>query len=113
MSALLTFNVAKGEDVTFSGSLTQPPGVFPGGPIDITGYTLLVTILTPAGIAFLTKAGTITSATVGTFTWALARADTVSATAGVYSIDIWRTDTGQQRELGKGSLIITGDARTP
>lgn len=113
MSAVLSFTVAKGEDIVFSGTLVQPPGVFPGGPINITGYTLLVTILTPTGGAFLTKAGTLTTPTAGQFTWPLARVDTLSATAGVYSVDIWRTDTGFQRELGKGTLTITGDSRNP
>ena len=113
MSAPLALFVEKGEDVTFTGSQIVPPDTFPAGPMDVTAWTILVTIRLPAGGIFLTKPGTVTNGPAGVYTWSLANADTVNAVAGVYPIDIWRTDTGLNREMAKGQLTIVGDVRFP
>lgn len=75
----------------------------------ITGWTITVTI--KKGATTVTKSGTVTSGTAGTYTFPVASADTVSLGVGVASIDIQRTDSGSVTLMGIGDFSIIQEVR--
>ena len=106
MAATVNFTVGKGEEVTFAG--VHETSESDDTPVDISGWTITITVKTRAGVAVFTKTGTVVLGSAGTYTWAVAYADTYIA-SGVYDIDIWRTDVGGRREMAIGRFEITKD----
>jgi len=99
------FSIYRGEDVTVTDTMSPAT--------NITGWSLAFTVRknygdpNPALIAKTVGAGiTITNATNGVFTIAIARADTASLTPGVYVYDVQRTDAGNETVLTIGYLTI-------
>lgn len=107
MSAPLAISVAKGEDVLFS--CLHQTSQSNTAPVDISTWTIAITIKDQSGNVYLTKSGTVTSGPSGSYVWPLVSADTVSLKSGTYSIDIWRVDSGSRREMGIGSFTVTPD----
>ncbi len=105
--AQLTLTAALGEDRTFAG--THQTSSTDDTPIDITGWTITVTI--KKGATTITKSGTVTSGTDGEYSWTLAAADTVSLAVGDGAIDVWRTNAGAATLMGIGTFSILQDVR--
>jgi hypothetical protein len=108
MSAPLLVQMAKGEDVIYS--CTHQQSQSNAAPMDITGWTISVTIKDQMGNIALTKPGTLITPTSGQYNWSLVSADTLNLRSGTYLIDIWRIDPGSKRQMGYGSFIIAADA---
>ena len=107
MSAPLAINMARGEDITFT--CTHQTSQTDSTPVNITAWTIAITIKDQSGNVTITKSGTVTGGAAGTYTWPIAAADTTGIKATVYSIDIWRTDSGSRREMGIGSFTVAPD----
>ncbi len=105
--AQLALTAALGETRTFRG--THQTSSTDTTPINITGFTITVTI--KKGATTITKSGTVTSGTLGTYTWPIAAADTVSLAIGDGAIDIWRTDAGSETLMAIGTFSILADVR--
>lgn len=104
MSAPLALSVAKGEDVTFAG--THTVSASDPTPVDISTWTMKVTVANPDGSIQFTKTPTVVNGPLGQYSWSVAHADTNIA-ALTRSIDIWRIDVGFEREMGIGSFAVT------
>jgi hypothetical protein len=99
--------IYRGEDVALNFTLTPLT--------DITGWTLSFKVkqrLDDAA-ALLTIAGSITTAAAGTFSVTLSAANTTTLSAGRYTYDVWRTDSGSNAALAIGALTVKGSVRLP
>jgi len=106
--AQLTLEAALGETRQFSG--THQTSSTDTTPIDITGWTLTVTIKNPIGTT-VTLAGTVVSGTAGTYRWTITAANTVTLGVNDSKIDVWRTDVGSETLMGLGTFSITQEVR--
>jgi hypothetical protein len=99
--------IYRGEDVSLNFTLTPLT--------DITGWTLSFALKQRLDdpSARLTVAGSITTASAGTFAVALSAANTTSLSAGTYRYDVWRTDSGSAAALATGALTVKGTVRLP
>lgn len=104
MATSANISFYKGEDITLT--VTMSPVT------NITGWTLQFMVKKQYGdaTAQITKTVgsgiTITDATNGVFTVAIARADTSGLDPGVYVFDIQRTNAGNQTVLTIGNLTL-------
>lgn len=103
-AAPLNLTIAKGEAVTFT--CTHQTSAADTTAIDISGWTIVVTIEDEAGTTLITKAATVTSGPSGTYTFSVSHADTLVEPA-VYPVDIWRTDSGSETLMGYGKFRVT------
>lgn len=85
----------------------------------ISGWSLVFNIGSLAGgtpTLTLTTAGgtvTITDASVGDFEVALTRAQTSALTSSEYRWDCWRVDSGYNKWLAGGKLVVLKPVRLP
>jgi len=99
--------VARGEDRTYVG--THQTSATDATPIDVTNWTIQLTVKTdPSGAPVLSKTATVTNGPAGTYTIAVAHAETL-LDPGTYVMDIWRTNSGMQTLMGYGNLIVLPD----
>jgi len=104
MAALANLSFYRGEDITLTVTMTPVT--------DITGWTLQFTVRkqygdTTALLAKTVGAGvTITDATNGVFTVALASAETTGLDLRAYVYDIQRTNAGNRTVLTIGSVTL-------
>lgn len=105
-SATLDLAVEKGEDIVFTG--THQVSATDATVVDISGWTIVVTVKTADGVLLYTLAGTVVSGAAGTYSWPLTHTQTNIASKYL-QVDIWRTDSGSQREMAKGRLFIGPD----
>lgn len=100
----------RGEDRTYT--LTHQTSATDTTAINITGFTISATIsktpITSGGSAVITKVGTVTNGAAGTYTVALAHADTL-IDPGSYILEIWRTDSGSKTQMALGTLTVGPD----
>lgn len=107
MAASLTFVIAKGEDVTFTG--THQVSSSDNTPVDVSNWIITITIKNRAtGVTVFTTIATVTSGIDGEYAWSVASDDMMIA-AATYSIDIWRTEDGGRRAMGIGTFQIAPD----
>lgn len=94
------FTVFKDTDATLT--VTMSPVTV------ITGWTLSLVVRKQYGstAASLTKAGVITDATNGIFTFAIADTDTELLDVGEYVYNVLRTDAGAETVLAYGNLTL-------
>lgn len=105
-AAVLNLVIGKGEDVTFTG--THQVSETDATPVDLTGWTILVTVKDHIGRTTLfTETGTPANQTTnrGQFTWSLSSANT-SIASRTYAVDVWRTDAGFATLMAIGVLDI-------
>ncbi len=102
MPAYALLEHAVGEDVTATVTFTTVTA--------IAGWAIKFTVQDRDGNVQFTKVTgggiTITDGVNGIFTVAILRADTSSLAAGSYRYDIWRTDSGSERELTAGEYRL-------
>lgn len=105
----LEFVVPKGEAVTFTGTHR----VSPTDPtiVDVSAWHGDITIRDDAGTVLLTK--TVTFGANGTYAWSLTGGVAGESTTfvGTRKAEIWRTDSGQEEEVGRGTVMITPNAK--
>lgn len=107
-AAFLEWSCGKGEAVTFPAYVTVSRKDLTR--VDITGWTITVTVYNADGSVLFTKTATPTNALTGDYAWTVTHADT-NVAAGVRPVDVWRTDSGSERELGSGTFVIIPDGR--
>jgi hypothetical protein len=111
IAARLTIQCRKGD--TFSRDFTFTDA--DGGPLDMTGYTLVLTVKNAAGTAVLTFSGgdwTGTAAS-GLFTASKTAASMAAVAAGVYAYDVQATlPGGQVITYLQGKFIVDTDITT-
>ena len=90
--------IYQGEDVTLDFTMNPV--------IDITGWTLLLTVK-----GGFTAGGSVVSGPLGTFTVALTDDNTDSLIPRKYLYDVWRTDSGSERVLARGEFKVVSVAR--
>lgn len=103
----------RGEDIVLNGTVyTTDTG---STAENISGWALSFSVAEARNstVKLITKAGSIVSAAAGTFTVTIDDTDTDSIAPGTYFWDVWRTDSGSERLLGKGAFTIEGNARIP
>lgn len=97
-----TIAVYLGEDVVLT---------FVMDPVeDVTGWTLLFTAKTKAGIEVEANA-VVTDGPAGEFTVDLADTDIESLGVGRHNYDVWRTDAGSERVLAIGRFTVSAVVR--
>ncbi len=106
--AALTLTVTRGEARTFNG--THQTSATDTTAINITGWTLLVTVRDLLGRVLFSTAATVVSGLSGTYSFAFTAAQTTLEPAS-YPCDLWRTDSGSETIMGLGTLQITSDVR--
>ncbi len=104
--ASLNLSAAKGETVTFP--FTHQVSAADDTAIDISGWTILMTVKDHAGTVLISKTATVTSGPSGTYTLSLTHADMLLA-FNVYPVDLWRTDSGSETLMGYGKFHVTRD----
>lgn len=104
--AAMSFVVAKGEAVTFTG--THQKSAIDATPVDISGWGILVTVKDRLGATIFSKPGDVTNGPLGQYSWSVVHADT-NIVAASYDVDIWRTDAGSEREMDIGVFSVVGD----
>ena len=99
MSIPSNFSFFRGEDVVLD---------FQHSPMeDITGWTIALKVAdTLGGTVQFTKNATITDGPRGQFRVTIASADTASLTAGRYTWDARRTDSGAKATLAHGEIDL-------
>lgn len=92
--------LVRDEDVTITLSMAPQTSV--------SGWTTALTVYAQIGdtTAEITVAGSISDATTGVITFAIADTDTASLTPGVKTWTIRRTDAGSETVLAHGSLNL-------
>ena len=109
--------VAKGEDVTFPMQHTRARD--DATPVNVTGWAIRVKATRFDGTVVFEKAaalgctledGTVISQANGGYNWGITHAES-NVAQGLCTLDIWRTDTNQERALMIGTLQIGRDAR--
>lgn len=75
-------------------------------PIDVTGWTIVITAKDASGRSVLNKNGTVTNGPLGLYTFSVTHADTLLSPAN-YALDIQRTDSGSETLMGLGTFTIT------
>lgn len=103
-AAPLNLSAAKGEAVTFT--CTHEVSGSDPTVVDISGWTITVTAKDDSGTTVLGKSATVTSGPLGTYTFSVSHADMLLEPA-VYSVDIWRTDSGSETLMGYGKFRVT------
>lgn len=101
-------SISRGETVAVGWTLTPV--------VDITGWTLLLTVAKRAnssGGKVLQVPVSVTSGPAGTFGVTLISADTRLLEPGTYAWDVWRNDPGQERLLASGAFVVSRNARFP
>jgi len=99
MSIPSNFSFFRGEDVVLDFQLSPVE--------DITGWTLSLKVAdTLGGSVQFTKSPTITDGPRGKFRTTIASADTASLTAGRYTWDVRRTDSGSKATLAHGEINL-------
>jgi hypothetical protein len=107
--APLSLAIGKGEARTFSG--VHQKSQSDSSPVNIFGWTILVTITDQSGNQLAQKTASVTGdGTAGAYTWALTATDSAIA-AQRTQIDVWRTDVGSESIMAIGTLDITGNPR--
>ncbi len=99
-----------GESVTLSFTITDENG---NSVTDMTGWQaafyLLPSLATPRTSALVTKQSPSgVSFSPPQINVSLQAADTSSLKSGIYAYELWRTDTGNERRLAYG-LMLLGD----
>jgi hypothetical protein len=109
-SAQLALACGKGETVTFNG--THQTSASNTTAIDITGWTIKMTVRDDSGTIVLQKTASITSGAAGTYALACTHAETLLPIR-VYDADIWRTDTASEKLLANGTFAVTDEVLYP
>lgn len=107
-SAAVNLSAGRGEAVTFNG--THQTSATNATAVDITNWTIKVMAKDNVGNTVLDKTASVTSGPSGTYSFAVAKADTL-LTPATYYFDVWRTDSGNEKLMGYGSFTITPDVR--
>lgn len=105
--APLALTAALGEDRAFTG--THQTSSTDTTAINITGWTLVITI--KKGATTLTISGSVTLGTAGTYAWTLTAANSVALAVGDGAIDVWRTDAGAATLMAVGTISILPEVR--
>lgn len=106
--ARIQLECARGEARTFAG--THQTSGSDTTAINITGWTLVVTVRDENKAVMFTKSGTIVSGAAGTYTWPVTAANTLISPKP-YSLDIWRTDAGSETLMAVGTLTVNDEVR--
>lgn len=101
-----SITVYRGEDILITFTLTTV--------VDITGYTFEMSIATEENTPtkLIIKACSILSVSDRTFTASFTSAE-LNLEPATYKWDVFRTNSGSKRLLGKGDFIISSDVRFP
>ncbi len=100
------FLVYRGTDVLFAFS------AFP--PTDITAWTAQLSIRdVSSSTVSLTKTATPTDITNGVWQVPLSRTETLGLTSNVYTLDLSRTNSGEEAVLATARLLVQGTAKDP
>ena len=103
MAVLTTsLQIYQGEDKVFSFTLSPV--------VDITGFTLSFDVK-DATTQIITRVPAITSGPAGTFTVTLIDTNTDAIRTGIYTYDVWRTNTGFETVLAIGTFTVDRVAR--
>ena len=106
--ALITLSVARGSAKTYNG--THVTSGTDSTPVNITGWTILVTARDENARVVWQKTASVVSGAAGTYTWPLTASDT-TISAKPYTEDIWRTDSGSETLMALGTHTITSEVR--
>lgn len=106
--ARIALECSRGEARTFAG--THQTSGSDTTAINITGWTISITVRDEGKITMFTKSGTVTSGPAGTYTFAVTATNT-TISAKPYSIDIWRVDSGSETLMAVGTLTISDEVR--
>jgi hypothetical protein len=99
MSVASHISFFRGEDVVLDFEMTPLA--------DVTGWAITLKVAdTLGGAVQLTKTATITDGPRGRFRVTIASADTASLSAGRYTWDCRRTDSGAKATLAHGELDL-------
>jgi hypothetical protein len=109
-SAQLTLSVARGEAVVINA--THVTSATDTTPINISGWTIVLTARDENGTVFLNETGTVDVGASGTYHFDLTHAETMQPRKN-YRFDIWRTDTGSEKPMGIGIFTITDEILFP
>jgi hypothetical protein len=113
MARTSSITIFRGEDISLAfTTYTTDTGTTAE---NISNWTLAFSVAESRNSTskLITAAGSITAAASGTFSVTLAATDTDNIAPGSYFWDVWRTDAGSERLLGKGTFTIEGTARIP
>ncbi len=102
--ANLDLSAAKGETVTFP--FVHQVSAADDTAVDISGWTIVMTVKDDAGTVLLSKSATVTSGPSGTYTISVSHADMLLE-FNKYPVDIWRTDSGSETLMGYGKFRVT------
>jgi hypothetical protein len=102
-----TISIGRGEDITLNFTMTPR--------VDITGWNIQFTITNEYNQAakVLQVAGIAISAPLGRFSVTLSNIQTEVIAPNIYTYDVWRIDSGNERILSIGQFIVTPNARIP
>ncbi len=80
---------------------------------DISGWSIDVDIRQKLNDyeAIETFAASVTSGLAGTYTFTFTHSLTLDLPNGTYYVSIFRTDTGAQRLMAAGTLLVSGNAK--
>lgn len=102
--ATLNISVARGSAKTYN--FTHQTSGSNTAAVNITGWTITVTVRNADGSLLFTKTASVVSGAAGTYTWSVTKANT-NVTPTSYPMDIWRTDSGSETLMGVGQFTIT------